>query len=153
MHQNAALCGNGLNCDHNLIELQEKSNSKGFEEVVPYLAEKMYNNFLSVPCYLIDMFNPFPNKSLFLPVCSTSLLKTLQEKEKLLMMSNFSFFCSVFYPLDELSAIFIQFDIVVCKLFQFGRVQNLLFGKGLRACVSFFCSKSIFLVEFNKWYV
>ena len=28
----------------------------------------------------------------------------------------------VFYPLGELSAIFIKFGIVVCKLFQFGRV-------------------------------
>ena len=29
---------------------------------------------------------------------------------------------SVFYPFGELSAIFIKFEIVVCKLFQFGRV-------------------------------
>ena len=36
-------------------------------------------------------FNPFPNKPLFLRVCSTSLLKTLWEKEKLLVTSNFSF--------------------------------------------------------------
>ena len=34
----------------------------------------------------------------FLPVCSTSLLKTLWEKEKLLMTSSFSFSHSVFYP-------------------------------------------------------
>ena len=31
-------------------------------------------------------------------VCSTSLLKTLREKEKLLVTSNFSFSHSVFYP-------------------------------------------------------
>ena len=36
-------------------------------------------------------FNPFPNKPWFLRVCSTSLLKTLWEKEKLLVTSNFSF--------------------------------------------------------------
>ena len=36
---------------------------------------------------------------------------------------------SVFYPFEELSAILIKFEIVVCKLFQFGRVQNLSFGK------------------------
>ena len=65
--------------------------------------------------------NPFPNKPLFLRVCSTGLLKTLLEKEKLLVMSNFSFSCSVFYPFGELSAIFIKLEIVVCKLFQFGR--------------------------------
>ena len=76
-------------------------------------------------------FNPFPNKPWFLRVCSTSLLKTPWEKEKLLVTSNSSFSHSVFYPFGELSAILIKFEIVVCKLFQFGRVQNLLFGKGL----------------------
>ena len=59
-----------------------------------------------------------------------SLLKTLWEKEKLLLTSNFSFFHSVFYPFGELSASFIEFEIAVCNLCQFGRVQNLLFGKG-----------------------
>ena len=42
--------------------------------------------------------NPFPNKPWFLHVCSTSLLKTLWEKEKFLVTSNFSFSNSVFYP-------------------------------------------------------
>ena len=42
--------------------------------------------------------NPFPNKPWFLRVCRTSLLKTLWEKEKLLVTSNFSFSHSVFYP-------------------------------------------------------
>ena len=66
--------------------------------------------------------NPFPNKPWFLRVCSTSLLKTLWEKEKLLVNSNFSFFHSIFYPFGKPSAIFIKIEIVVCKLFQFGRV-------------------------------
>ena len=43
------------------------------------------------------MLNPFPNKPWFLRVCSTCLLKTLWEKEKLLVTSNFSFSHSVFY--------------------------------------------------------
>ena len=42
--------------------------------------------------------NPFSDKPLFLHVCSKSLLKTLREKEKLLITSNFSFSHSVFYP-------------------------------------------------------
>ena len=66
--------------------------------------------------------NPFPNKPWFLRVCSTILLKTLREKEKLLVTSNFSFSHSVFYPFGELNAIFIKFEIVVCKVFQFGSV-------------------------------
>ena len=75
--------------------------------------------------------SPLPGKVLTLSQTSpgfyvsavlVSLLKTLWEKEKLLLVSNFSFSHSVFYPFGELSAIFIKFEIVVCKLFQFGRV-------------------------------
>ena len=77
-------------------------------------------------------FNHFPNKPWFLRVCRNSLLKTMWEKEKLLVTSNFSFSHSVFYPFIELFAIFIKLEIVVCKVFQFGRVQSLSFGKGLR---------------------
>ena len=52
-----------------------------------------------------------------------SLLKTLREKEKLLVTSNFSFSHSVFYPFGELnSAIFIISKVVVCKFFPYGRV-------------------------------
>ena len=61
--------------------------------------------------------NPFPNKPWFLRVCSTGLLKTLSEKEKLLAI--FSFSHCVFYLFGELSAILIEIEIVVCKLFQF----------------------------------
>ena len=75
--------------------------------------------------------NPLPNKPWFSLVCSTSHWKTQWEKEKLLVTSNFSFSHSVFYPFRELSANFIKLKIVVCKLFQFGRVQSLSFGKGL----------------------
>ena len=84
-------------------------------------------------------FNHFPNKAWFSRVCSTSPLKTLREKEKLLVTSNFSFSHSVFYPFGEHSVTFIKFKIVVCKLFQFGRVLNLSFGKGLKMlnrCIS-----------------
>ena len=78
-------------------------------------------------------FHPFPNKPWFLRVCSTSLLKTLWEKEKLLVTSNFSFSQSVFCHFRKLSTIFINFKIVIWKLIQFGRVQNLSFGKVLKA--------------------
>ena len=64
-----------------------------------------------------DSFNSFPNKPWFLRLCITSLVKTLLEKEKLLIMSNFSFSRSVFYPFGELAAIFINSEVVVCKLF------------------------------------
>ena len=47
-------------------------------------------------------FNPFPNKPWFLHVCCTSLLKTLWEKKKLLVTSNFSFSDSVLCPFEKL---------------------------------------------------
>ena len=78
-----------------------------------------------------EWVNPFPNKPWFLRVCSTSLLKTLWEKEKLLVTSSFSFSYRVFYLFRELSVIFSKIKIVVCKLFQFVRVWNLSFGNGL----------------------
>ena len=54
----------------------------------------------SVPTcvFLSQKFNPFPNKPWLLRVCSISFLKTPWEKEKLLVMSNFSFSHSIFYP-------------------------------------------------------
>ena len=67
----------------------------------------------------------------FLRVCSKSLLKTVWGKKKLLVASNFSFSHCVFYSFGELSVIFTKFNIVVCKLFEFERVQNLSFGKWL----------------------
>ena len=62
------------------------------------------------------MVKPFPNKPWFLHVCSTSLLKTPWEKDKLLVTSNLSFSHSAFYPFGELFAIFKKFEIVVCTL-------------------------------------
>ena len=65
------------------------------------------------------VFNPFPHSNTFWHLWETMLLKTLWEKEKLLVTSNFSFTHSVFYPFRELSAIFIKFKIVVYRLFRF----------------------------------
>ena len=49
-------------------------------------------------------------------------VEKLWEKEKLLVKSNFSIFHIVFYLFQKLPTIFIKFEIVVYKLFQFGRV-------------------------------
>ena len=84
----------------------------------------------------LTYYNTMPHfdaqTSPFLLVCSISYLKTLWEKEKLLVTSNFSFSHSVFYPFGEPSAIFIQFEIGFCRLFQIWRVLNWSFGKELR---------------------
>ena len=72
--------------------------------------------------------------------------------EKLLVMSNFSFSHSVFYPFGKLSAMFIKFIIVVCKLFQFGRVLNSAFGKGFNKLVIYsHIVNSIFTIVHNAF--
>ena len=80
-----------------------------------YLSAFSHNFFYPVRHFYKSSFNPFPNKPLFLCVCSTCLLKTMREKAKLLITSNFSCSLSVFYPFGELSANFIEFKIVLCK--------------------------------------
>ena len=103
-------------------------------------------------CYLEDLgifkqhfllSNSFPNKPWFLLICSTSLLKTLWEKEKLLITSNFSFLLSVFNPFGELSAFHIKFKFVFCKLFQFGKWIDKVVAKGeiLLTCIFSFLHK------------
>ena len=72
-------------------------------------------NFLQLT--ICKCLNPFPNKLCFLHVCSTSLLKTLWEKEKLLLTEISPIAHGVFNLSGELSAIAIKFEILVCKLF------------------------------------
>ena len=48
--------------------------------------------------FALCLLNPIPNKPWFLRVWSTNLLKTLREKEKLLITSNL-FFLDVFYSI------------------------------------------------------
>ena len=74
--------------------------------------------------------NSFPNKPGFLRVCSKRLLKTMKEKKKLLVMSNFSFSHIVFYPFGELSVIFINFENVVCNSFSLEESKICRLGKG-----------------------
>ena len=86
-HKNFGLCGKGMN-----------------RTSVLYFTEQFITKF-------------FPNKPWFLRVCSTSLLKTLWEKEKLLVSNNFSF-SQCFLPVyREFSSISIKFEIVDCNFF------------------------------------
>ena len=64
-------------------------------------------------------------KTWFLCVCSTCLLKTLWEKEKMLVTSIFSFSHSVFYPIKNRNHYFTNILlIVVCKCFEFGQSKK-----------------------------
>ena len=95
---------------------------KGLRSAHIVLTRITYLEWCTLYHTTLNDLNPFPNKPWFLRVCITSLLKTLWEKEKLLVTNNFSFSHSVFYPFEKISAILIKFEIVVCKLFEFERV-------------------------------
>ena len=89
----------------------------------------MYTN-KQVQVYKYDvafLLNPFPKKPWFLPVCNISPLKTLWEKKKLLIMSNFSFSLSVFYSLGELSS---RLKLSTANLFSFEESKMCRLGKG-----------------------
>ena len=101
--------------EENYVEKREIACISNFS-----FSHNVSKGFLPRPSKGVNVWewvNPFPNKPWFLCVCSSSLLKTLVGKKKLFAISNFSFSHSVFYPFGELSAIFIKFEIVVCKLF------------------------------------
>ena len=100
---------------HRVQNIVEKGKNPGYQHFL------LFPQFFQKACFS-GVFNPLPNKPWFLRVWRASLLKTLREKEKLLVTSNFSFSHSVFYPFWELSVTFMKFEIVVCKLFQFGRI-------------------------------
>ena len=64
-------------------------------------------------------FSYFVTLSQTSPGFYMAAVQVCEKKEKLHVSSNFCIFASVFYLLGELSAIFIKFEIAVCKLFQF----------------------------------
>ena len=102
-----------------------------FSKAVRYRIKRYRVKLAPIDSFLQhDNLKPFPNKPWFSHVCSSSLLKTQWEKEKLLATSNFSFSHSIFYLFKELSAIFIKFKIVVCKHFELEGPKIYHLGKG-----------------------
>ena len=82
------------------------------------------------------LYNPFTNRPSFLRVCSTRLLKTRWEKEKLLITSDFSFSPRHFLPFFEnFSAFSPNLKLSSVKSFDFGESKNCHLGKGLQICL------------------
>ena len=64
-------------------------------------------------------FNSLPHKPDFERPCKRSLLKTLREKEKMLVTSIFSFSHNVFYSFQNRFQFFSHIYFVICKCFRF----------------------------------
>ena len=90
-----------------------KLSSTLFEDASKCLINIVIWDFTRISRSQIQSVNPFPYKPWFIRVCSTSLLKTQWEKEKLLIMSNFYFSDSVLYLFGEYSAIFTKHENVI----------------------------------------
>ena len=85
---------------------------------VNFCYERKLKTYANCPVPNHQVFNPFPNKPLFLRVRSTSLLKTVGKGE-IVPNEQYLLFPQHFLLLRELSTIFIKFKIVVCNLVQF----------------------------------
>ena len=64
---------------------------------------------------------PFPP---YIPIEEKSFRKTLWKKVKLLKMSNFTFFCNVFYTICFLESCNRHISHVVCSFFEIGTVSK-----------------------------
>ena len=83
-------------------------------------------------------FNPFLNKPWFLRVCSTSLLKTLWEKEKLSVTSNLSLSHNVLYSFGELFSILSNLNKLSANSFSLEEYKICRLGKELRINMKMF---------------
>ena len=109
-----------------LVVTNNSSTIKSHTEPQSYLRSivLLSNKMIQIVSLIIVQMQSLP---LSLSQTSPSLQyksfeNTSGEKGKLLVTSNFFFSPLCFLHFGELSAIFIKFEIVVCKLFPFGRV-------------------------------
>ena len=80
---------------------------------------------------LQKLFNAFPNKTWFLRVCRISLLKTLWEKEKLLVTNDFSFPTVFSTHLDNSLPLSPKLKLSSANSFSLEE-SKISFGKGLK---------------------
>ena len=66
--------------------------------------------------------NKFPKQALVFTCLQYKSFENTMGKGEIAHNEQFLLFPQCFYLFEELSAVFIKFEIVVCKLFQFGRV-------------------------------
>ena len=87
-----------------------------------------FTDILETNTFLVGRYwdlNPLLHRYSFWPINNRQLLKTLWEKEKLLVTSNFSFSHNVFYSIRYCIPFFHILDIVsLCSEFRYKQWQN-----------------------------
>ena len=82
-----------------------------------------YKHFLLYPTVFSKVsFGMVPNKPWFFTCLQHKLFENTVGKGEIARNEQFLLFPHCFLPFGKLLAIFINFEIFVCKLFQFGRV-------------------------------
>ena len=112
-------CRERKNCSSRAISPFPTVFSTLFENFLPFSASLKLSsaNSFSLKESKICRLGP----CFYVSSVQLSVLKTLLEKDKLLIIINFPFSHIVFCPI-ELCAIYINFKSIVCKLFKYGRV-------------------------------
>ena len=99
--------------------------------------------------------NPFPNNPRLKRLWDRRLLKTLWEKEKMLLTSIFSFYHNVFYPVKDKFYFLSYIYFVDCTCIQIGEVKIRHLVKSYRKSHletgSCYPKNTIWMVKFNKF--
>ena len=101
--------------------------------------------------YSLTTFNPFQNNPLFLRPLGPGLLKTLWEKEKMLVTSIFSFFHNVFYHTKKEKSQFWYIWLILCRLFRFCLVPNFVVWERVEIVHSLILRFLQILIGLTEW--
>ena len=134
---------------HKYQQHEQADMSRNFSIFSTFFISKDQCNYDSITSYQKHCGLVHPKKPAFtlfqtssgFHVSAEHLLKTLREKEKLLVTSNFSFSPCVFYSFEELSAIFIK----LCHLQTLSIRKSLKFVVWERVKPLFYKSRHIYI--------
>ena len=136
LFQTEGVC-RGFKFDENRRKLSKRvENTVGKGEIARYEQFLLFPQCFQKACFpgaskgviVWEWVNPFPNKPLFLTGMQYRPFENTVGKGEIPHNEQFLLFPHCFLPFG-LGGIDMNIEIVLCKLSQFGRVQNLLFGK------------------------
>ena len=96
---------------------------------IPVTGHTLYKGATDIDSMFLTLSQT--KKPRFLLVCSIEFLENTVEKGEIARNEPFILFPQYFLHVEELSTVFIKWEIVICKHFQFGTVKNMSFRKKL----------------------